>query len=82
MDSPRPTIASKILSGALPLEKSERIWEGDGDGRPCAGCDLPVLGSAVEAAFRGLQRLRFHRGCFAIWRVETSGLLRHAGDPP
>ena len=64
-------IREKLSQGLLPEKYSEKMWAGRGNGRPCDGCDRPVLSDQVEYEFEidGGRTLRFHLGCAALWEA-------------
>lgn len=64
------SIRDKLVRGLLPTGEPLRTWAGNGNGRACDGCDLPITTAEIEheLEFGGGLPVRFHAGCAATWR--------------
>jgi hypothetical protein len=80
---PLPRIQAKLGTGQLPSAAHVRTWYGPGTGRPCCGCDQPILATEheVEADFERYPTVRFHTTCFRLWRVAIDGLEGSSAPP-
>lgn len=63
-------LAEKLTRGLLSTTKPIHRWAGFGNGRPCDGCDDPILGGDVEHEidFDGGRTVRFHAACAVLWQ--------------
>jgi hypothetical protein len=68
----RQTIHDRIASGQLPNDKLGRVSATYGTGESCDACSLAVTTEQVLYTLGrlGVQELRFHNACFAIWKLE------------
>jgi hypothetical protein len=68
----RQTIHDRIASGQLPNDKLGRVSATYGTGESCDACSLAVRTEQVlyKLGRLGVQELRFHNACFAIWKLE------------
>ena len=74
-------IRAKIAAGTLPTRISGKLYARNGSGRPCDGCDTPILPAQVEYEFRdGVDApgVRLHLGCVGLWEAS----LRRLGINP
>jgi hypothetical protein len=62
-------ISERLADGRLPWAKSAQLWAGFGKGRPCEGCDEPILSIDVEHEHDlvGGGAVRLHAACSVIW---------------
>jgi hypothetical protein len=63
----------EIQKGRLPDSAPASIWGGRGSGLPCAVCGDPILPNQVEyeiSESSGVDSLRFHLPCHAVWQLE------------
>ena len=66
-----PPIADKLTRGLLPTANPLKTWAGNGNGRPCHGCDVPITAMEIEHEldFADGLTVRFHAGCAETWRL-------------
>jgi hypothetical protein len=65
-------IRSKIAAGTLPVHREdggEKLWVGNGNGRPCDACGEPITAAEreYEIDLPGGRTLRFHGKCLTAW---------------
>ena len=75
-------IREKLDAGTLPRQTASKMFAGYGNGRPCDGCEAPIVAHQLEYEFDRTegQTVRFHLGCAGLWEAE----LRRRGwsTPP
>lgn len=78
MDEAFWTIQAKLRKRTLRQDEHEKTWAGAGTGKPCDGCDLPILEThiEIEADFSDRQTLHFHMSCFNAWYMQARELRR------
>jgi hypothetical protein len=67
-----------IRTRKLPARRPDRTWGGAGIGGPCSVCELSVTRDELEfeiqfahdGAVAGLDKVRLHVRCFAVWELE------------
>jgi PAS domain S-box-containing protein len=66
-------IANKLERGLLTGAHPVKTWAGSGNGRPCDGCDEPILRADIqhEVDLEDGRTLRFHDACGSLWRRKT-----------
>jgi hypothetical protein len=66
-------IADKLKRDRLPKREPAKLWAGFGNGRPCDGCDDPILAADVEHEldFPHGTTLGFHATCSLVWQRMT-----------
>jgi hypothetical protein len=84
MDTAADKIREKLSEGLLPGKTPAHAWCGYGTGKPCNGCNEPILSTEVEHEldFNGAWTVRFHAACEAIWRSLIAQGAKKAVDSP
>jgi len=70
LDAPQK-IREKLDSGDLPRHAPEQMLAGFGSGKPCNGCETPILAAHAEYEFdAGEGRvIRLHLRCAGLWEA-------------
>jgi hypothetical protein len=74
----REKARAAIRTRKLPARRPDRTWGGAGIGGPCSVCELSVTRDELEfeiqfahdGAVAGLDKVRLHVRCFAVWELE------------
>jgi hypothetical protein len=73
-----------LSDGRLPHNPAAHSLDRYGSGRPCNGCDKPILETQVERELdfdHGSRIVRFHLACETIWRGLVVRGTGKAADP-
>ena len=74
-------VRDRINTGLLPTDNPLRTWTGDGSGRLCDACDIPILAAQIEYELEMDDGVVYplHIGCHGLWLIE---MARHRWWPP
>lgn len=67
----------RIDQRELPGEEPAQVWGGQGSGRLCALCGIPIRSDELEYEFEQrlagrVQTFRFHVTCETLWQLECT----------
>lgn len=76
------TIRQRLGAGLLPRERTIVLWQGQGFGQICDGCDSPIPTAQTMwlLCADDWRAIRLHAECFVLWEGErgTATALRSA----
>jgi len=86
LDAPKK-IRDKLDSGGLPRDTPEHMFAGYGNGKPCDGCETPILAAHVEYEFDAAEGrvIRLHLRCVGLWeayRRRGEAAAQPSAEPP